>query len=44
MWMDKSAAPPTMLDPRFQIVGVGTGAGTFQGYGDARVFTADFGG
>lgn len=44
MWMDSPPHRKTLLDPRFRIVGVGTWVGSFQGYDDVRVFTADFGG
>jgi uncharacterized protein YkwD len=44
MWMESPPHRRTLLDPRFRLVGVGTWAGTFQGYDGVRVFTADFGG
>lgn len=44
MWL---ASPPhraTMLDRSFRYVGVGVAAGSFAGFGGARIATADFAG
>ncbi len=43
-WMSSPPHRANLLEPRFRMIGIGSPVGTFAGYTDAAVVTADFGG
>lgn len=42
-WMQSSSHRTNILDGRFREIGIGTYAGTYKGYSNTTMYTADFG-